>query len=411
MKRAFSFNPAKRLTGFEKPTVWHEFTPLALQYNAINLGQGFPDWECDAFVKQAAQSAIDLNFNQYARPQGHKNLVQQLARKYTERWNRPIDGLNQICVSVGATEGIYSALCSLINPGDQVVILEPSFDIYKAQVQMAGGECRFVPLDIDRERGVALDLDLFRAAFNDSTRAFIFNSPHNPTGHVFSAQEMQQIARVIQDFPNVVVIADEVYEHIVFDQQEHRSLAEFSDLQNRTLTISSAGKTFSVTGWKVGWAVGPEHLIQGMCLANNWIQFSVATPLQQAVSTILERSIQPYENEPSYYHHLSKKYESKRDRLVEALRTLGLDLIVPKGGIFVYCNIASLAHRVPSDSTETLDWRVCRWLTQTVGVAAIPATAFYCPENKHLGQEWIRLAFCKTDQAIEEAIKRLTNGL
>ncbi|TDH65036.1 uncharacterized protein CCR75_005637 [Bremia lactucae] len=404
---------SKRLEGFDQSTVWQEFTPLALENKAINLGQGFPDWPCEDFVKQAAKDALDADYNQYARPQGHKKLVQVLAKKYAKEFKRDINWSNEVAVGVGATETMYAAINSFVQPDDEVIVFEPAFDIYTAQVQMAGGVCRNVPLHIrtcDETGNKAFYIEevTLAAAFSSKTRAVLLNNPHNPTGKVFTKQELEIIAKYVCQYPRVIVISDEVYEHILFDGNPHVRVATIDGMWDRTLTVSSAGKTFSVTGWKVGWAVGPSSLIKGIFLANNWIQFSVASPLQEAVANMLELAEHPYNGFSNFYAFVANQYKHKRDRLSRALADAGIIPITPSGGIFLYSDISAI--KVPKNFIEpgmSYDWAFCRWLTVTKGVAAIPSSAFFCTKNKAEGSRWVRFAFCKTNQAIDEAIKRL----
>ncbi|KAF1318959.1 Kynurenine-oxoglutarate transaminase, partial [Globisporangium splendens] len=403
---------ASRLDGFDQPTVWHEFTPLANQHQAVNLGQGFPDWSAEPFVKEAAKNALDADFNQYARPQGHKKLVEVLAKKYSKELNREIQWADEIAVGVGATETIYSALAAFVQPGDEVVVFEPAFDIYQAQVQMAGGVCKFVPLHVHTtasgEKEFYVDEPTLAGAFSDKTRVVIMNNPHNPTGKVFTKDELELIAKYVRAHPRVTVVSDEVYEHILFDGKQHVRIANLDGMWERTLTVSSAGKTFSVTGWKVGWAIGPSNLIKGIHLANNWIQFSVATPFQEAVANMLERAEDEYKGFPTFYHFVADQYQQKRDRLAKALQSVGITPITPHGGIFLYSDISSI--KVPDEylaPNMSYDWAFCRWLTITIGVTAIPTSAFFSDANKSEGHKWARFAYCKTDDAIAEAIKRL----
>uniref|UniRef100_A0AAV1VL57 Aminotransferase class I/classII large domain-containing protein n=1 Tax=Peronospora matthiolae TaxID=2874970 RepID=A0AAV1VL57_9STRA len=404
---------AKRLDGFKQHTVWNEFTPLALEHEAINLGQGFPDWRCEDFVKQAAKDALDADFNQYARPQGHKKLVEGLAAKYSKELKREINWSNEVAVGVGATETIYAAVNAFVQPGDEVIVFEPAFDIYTAQVQMAGGVCRPVPLRVSTDeqtgaKGFYIDEVALARSFSSKTRAVLLNNPHNPTGKVFTKDELELIAKHVRKHPRVIIISDEVYEHIVFDGQTHVRIANMDGMWERTLTVSSAGKTFSVTGWKVGWAIGPSNLIKGIHLANNWIQFSVVTPLQEAVANMLELAEKPYKGFPTFYAFLADQYKQKRDRLSCALLDVGIVPVTANGGIFLYSDISAV--KVPESFLEpkwTSDWAFCRWLTITKGVTAIPCTAFFCADNKARGSQWARFAYCKTDEALEEAIFRL----
>ncbi|CAI5728993.1 unnamed protein product [Hyaloperonospora brassicae] len=404
---------AKRLDGFDQQTVWNEFTPLALEHQAVNLGQGFPDWRCEDFVKQAAKDALDADFNQYARPQGHKKLVEALATKYAKELKREINWANEVAVGVGATETIYAAVTAFVQPGDEVIVFEPAFDIYAAQVQTAGGGCRPVPLSVCTDartgaKGFCIDESTLARSFSSKTRAILLNNPHNPTGKVFTKDELELIAKYVRQYPRVIIVSDEVYEHIVFDGAEHVRIATLDGMWERTLTVSSAGKTFSITGWKVGWAIGPSTLIKGIYLANNWIQFSVATPLQEAVANILEIAENPYKGFPTFYAFVADQYKQKRDRLSRALLDVGIVPIIANGGIFLYSDISAV--KVPRSFLQpklTYDWAFCRWLTIAKGVTAIPSTAFFSSANKARGSQWARFAYCKTDEAIEEAINRL----
>ncbi|RHY33828.1 hypothetical protein DYB32_001564 [Aphanomyces invadans] len=392
---------AERLTGFDRPTVWHEFTPLAIQHNSVNLGQGFPDWPCDAFVKDAAKIAIETDINQYARPGGHLRLVREIAKTYTSTLARPvpIDATTEVAVGVGASEIFYSAMMGLVNPGDEVILIEPAFDIYAPQVQMAGGVCVFVPLHFNESTSqFELDMPATAAAFTAKTRVIVVNSPHNPTGAVFCKEDLKKLAAIVQRcvLP-CLVLADDVYEHIVFAPLTR--FATLPGMWERTITVASAGKTFSVTGWKVGWAVGPAHLIKWLNLANNW----------EAVATMLEKAVLPFESFPSYYAYLGDKYLKKRDRLATALTELGIPVVLAQGGTFLFADVSRVA--VPAsyfaDGHTSKDYAFCRWLTIEKRVTAIPTSAFYSHTNKSNGHCFVRFAYCKSDESLNTAIERL----
>ena len=411
-----SITTASRLRGFDAPTVWQEFTPLSIKHKSVNLGQGFPDWESPMFVKDALAKSVLGNFNQYCRSGGELSLVTELAKHYSPLINRNIDPLNEITTSVGATEGIFAIMQSLINEGDEVVVLEPAFDIYPAQIQMAGGICKYVSLEYDNNsRKWLLDMNKLESSISKKTKLILINSPHNPCGKVFTLSELEELASIVARNPQVTVVMDEVYEKLIYDNKKHVRFASLPNMWDRTLTVSSCGKTFSCTGWKVGWIYGAAHLIKPIMLANQWVQFCVSTPTQQAVAKIIEQSSQPYEGYPSYYDWVCNQYEKKRDHLVKSLQMGHLDPIVPEGGFFIIANTSK--HKFPEkyllepgpsgESPVTRDWGFARWLTTEVGVTPIPPSAFYIEGSKHHAKDFARFAFCKTDESLIEARVRL----
>lgn len=416
-----SFEVAKRIKGFDLPSVWTEFSPLAVECNAVNMGQGFPNFLTPDFVKQNGRHAIEENFNQYARSQGHASLVQSIAKKYSKSLGRSIDPMSQVFVGVGASGVLFCAFQSLLNQGDEVVAFEPTFDIYSAQIQMAGGQLRTVPLKIASENGDkpqwTYDPKLLEEAINDKTRILLLNTPHNPTGMCLSLEQLQHIDEVCKKYPNCVIVSDEVYEHQVYDGKKHITSASISEsMWNRTLTISSAGKMFSCTGWKIGWAVGPPALVKTIWLSHQWMVFSVATPLQEGIAKSLEQAEESFEKEDSYYSWVQKMYETKRDRLVQLLEEAGFPCVVPQGGYFVMANTGNF--KVPQQYLDqnyigsdepgvTRDWAMCRWLTREAGVSPIPPSAFCSGVNKKSMADYARFAICKKDEDIEECGKRL----
>jgi kynurenine--oxoglutarate transaminase/cysteine-S-conjugate beta-lyase/glutamine--phenylpyruvate transaminase len=284
-------------------------------------------------------------------------LATVLVEEYSERWRdslaTDIDPATQVATAVGCTNALYCALQGLLEPGDEAVLLEPSFDIYFSQVRMAGGKPVFVPLrphtgDDDSEhrgasRAFTLDLDELEAAITGRTKVLLLNTPHNPTGKMFSRQELEGIAAIVQKHPKITVIADEVYEHIVFDPENepHVSMATIPGMWEQTLTLSSSGKTFSCTGWKVGWAIGPPHLVKAVTAVQQWVNFSAPTPNQDAIAQSLVRAREPYYDDASqrqfssFYAYLAAEYRRKRELLVTALRAAGMTPVVPPGGFFI----------------------------------------------------------------------------
>jgi len=425
---AFSFQVSSRLNGLDKPTVWHEFSPLAAEYNAVNLGQGFPDWDPPAFATEAMRLAVDpkgRNANQYARSYAHMPLAEVLADDYTERFGRTIDPATEIATAVGCTNALFCALQGMISPGDEVLLLEPAFDVYIAQTKMAGGVVKFVPLRSNPEKtaettaneAFVLDMEELENAITEKTRAFVLNTPHNPTGKMFSREEMTKIAEIIERHPQVTVIADEVYEHIVFDEENspHISFATMAGMYDRTLTLSSSGKTFAATGWKVGWAVGPPHLVHAVTSVQQWVNFSAPTPNQDAIAQSLVKAKEPYEGYESYYKWVAEEYRRKRSLMCDALRAGGMEPIVPNGGFFIMTDTSSidlpaqyLEEKTVAMPTDPMprDWAMSRFMTKEVGVTAIPPSAFYDTVNVPLAKNMLRFAYCKGDDVIIEAGKR-----
>lgn len=251
-------------------------------------------------------------------------------------------------------------------------------------------------------------MDELAAPFSDKTRMFLLNTPHNPTGKVFTRSELTSIASVLHRFPAAITLSDEVYEHMVYPPNEHVSIASLPGMWERTVTVSSAGKTFSVTGWKIGWAVGAAHIVKCGAIAHQWLSFSTCTPLQAAVAEMHDKAVQPFEGHGSYYDYLTHTYLRRRALLSDRLTAVGLRPIAPQGGFFIVADTSRV--RIPAkydDGSVTRDWAFCRWLTREVGVCAIPPSAFMGEETRGMAKNWARFAFCKTDEMLEEAGRRL----
>ncbi|NOX62210.1 MAG: aminotransferase class I/II-fold pyridoxal phosphate-dependent enzyme [Chloroflexi bacterium] len=387
-----STQPAERVAHFP-PTVFAEFTALAIEHKAVNLGQGFPNFPAPDFVKEAARRAIAEDYNQYTRYGGHLPLVEALAAQAELDFKRPIDPLNEIQVTAGATAGLFAACQALLEPGDEAILFEPFYDAYPADVTMAGGVPRFVPLRPQSDGHWAYDPDELAAAFSPRTRLLFLNTPHNPTGKLFSPQELAEIAELCQKY-DVIVLADEVYERMTFDGLPMHRIANLPGMWERTISMGSAGKTFSVTGWKVGWCIGPRHLIAAVRAAYQWITFCVSTPLQQATAEAVREAPRL-----GYYETLASQFQSKRDRLRRALAATGFRPLSPQGTYFIIADTS--AFDFPDDVS------FCRWLTAEVGVAAIPPSAFYSKPHKHLARHLARFCFSKTDEELDLAAERL----
>lgn len=365
-------------------TIFTEMSALALSTGALNLGQGSPDSDGPREIVDAVTAAMHAGANQYAPLAGVAQLCAAIADHQLRHYGLRIDPDAGVQVTFGATEAIAAAMLGLLEPGDAVVVLEPFYDSYAATIAMAGGQRRLVTL---RAPEFAVDLDAVAAAARGA-RMLLLNSPHNPTGRVLTRAELAAIASVCVEH-DLIAVTDEVYEHLVFDG-EHIPLATLPGMAERTLTISSAGKTFSFTGWKVGWCSGPPELVSAVRAAKQFLSFAGATPFQHAIAAALgdvERHTAP----------LRATLRAGRDRLCDGLREAGFDVVVPQGTYFVNADAAPLG---------ALDAReFCRELPARAGVVAIPTSAFY--DDPQAGRTLVRFTFCKRAEVIEEAVRRL----
>lgn len=374
---------SRKLAGFGT-TIFTEMTRLANEHGAINLAQGFPDFDGPQFVKDAAIAAIRAGHGQYARMSGLPNVHTALATKYRRQWGLDYRAEEEFTVTAGATEAIFATVNALCDVGDEVVVFEPYYDSYKASVHMAGAIPRVVTLKAPHWR---FDAEQVRRAFSPRTRLLLLNTPHNPTGKVFSREELRLLAELCVEH-DVICVADEVYEHMVYDGQ-HIPIATLPGMRERTVTLSSLGKTFSLTGWKIGWAAAPPPLTQAIRAAHQFITFAVATPLQHAAATALTAG-------PDYYEDLLSSYRRKRDYLCGELTRIGFDVRAPAGTYFVMAGFRNFSF----DD----DVAFCRHLI-SLGVAAIPPSVFY--DNPQHGKNHVRFAFCKRDETLQAAVARL----
>ncbi len=377
----------ERLQGFGT-TIFTAMSALAIETQSVNLGQGFPDTDGPVAVSQAAIDAIKTGHNQYPPLPGIEPLRLAVAEHRLRFRGQRFDPASEVLITTGATEALAAAMLSLTGPGDEVVTFEPYYDSYAAGIAMSGAQRRVVTL---RGRDFAFDPAELEAAFTPNTKLMLLNSPHNPTGKVFSRAELEIIARVCID-NDVIAVTDEVYEHLVFDDAEHIPLATLPQMAERTITISSAGKIFSFTGWKIGWACGPAELINAVRTAKQFLTFVSGAPLQPAVAVGLRLG-------DDFFDSYTAEMQSKRDRLVTGLDAAGFDVIVPKGTYFVTADINSM------DETDGIDF--CMSLPKRCGVVAVPTQVFY--DNAEAGLQLVRFAFCKRDEVLDEASRRLKN--
>jgi N-succinyldiaminopimelate aminotransferase len=383
--------PAHRLDGIP-PTIFTTMSALAVRTGAVNLGQGFPDADGPASVLAAAERAMHSGFNQYAPGPGVPALRQAIARHQQRHYGLELDPDRQVVVTTGCTEGVAAALLGLVDPGDEVVVLEPYYDSYVAMIQMCGGVRRPVTL---RAPDFRLDVDELRAAVGPRTRFVLLNSPHNPTGTVLTPAELQGVADVAIEH-DLTVITDEVYEHLTFADDtgahSHLPISTLPGMFERTLTLSSAGKSYSVTGWKVGWATGPDDLVGAVLSAKQWLTFTSGRPLQHGIAAALD-------DEPDWPRDLARDLRARRDLLCDGLTRLGLDVRRPEGTYFALADITSLGWENGME--------FCLALPERAGVVAIPAQPFH---DSDVGDQLVRWAFCKESAMIEEALARLAAG-
>ncbi len=375
-----------RMQGFGT-TIFAEMTALAIRTGAVNLGQGFPDTDGPARLLETAVEAIRGGFNQYPPGPGVPELREAVAAQRADRYGLTYDPAGEILVTVGATEAIATTLLALVETGDEVIVFEPYYDSYAAMIALSGGVRRPVTLRPEGGR-FTFDPDELRAAVTPRTRLVLVNSPHNPTGTVFSRAELEVIAEVCREH-DLTAVTDEVYEYLTYDA-EHVPLATLPGMRERTVAISSAGKTFSVTGWKTGWITAPPEFVRAVQTVKQFLTFTSSAPYQRAVAYALG-------SELAWVEELRTSLQAKRDRLTGGLEAAGLTALRAQGTYFVQADVRPLGF------TDGLEF--CRALHEKAGVVAIPAQAFY---DSEAGDPYVRFAYCKRDEVIDDAVERLT---
>ncbi len=370
-------------------TIFSEMAALARRHGALDLSQGYPDFEGPQEAIACVQDALASGRNQYARSQGALPLARAIGAHQARYYGLSYDPNKEIVVFSGATEGLMCTLLGLLNPEDEVIVFEPTYDSYPACIALAHAKARYLRLEFP---DFHLDIDQLASLFSPKTRLFLLNTPHNPTGKVFSRAELEAIARLCIKH-DVLVVTDEVYEHLSYDHTPHIPMATLDGMKARTLSISSAGKTLSFTGWKVGWATGPENMVTAAQAAHQFITFATATPLQEGLAAFLNKLPE------NYFPKLQAEYTQRRDLLLDALRNAGLSPSVPKGAYFILADYRDLYHGP--------DHNFARRLIEKVGIATIPTSGFYQTAPQNPPPPLVRFAFCKRLDTLKAAATRL----
>jgi aminotransferase len=380
---------ARRTSVFSESVI-REMTRLAMLHGAMNLAQGYPDFPAPAFIKQAAVDAINADINQYAITWGAPRLRRAIADKTRRFYGLEVDPDREVTVTCGATEAMMCAMLAVVEDGDEVIVFEPFYENYVPDAAMSGARLVFVTL---RGEGFSFDPGELRRAFSPRTRAIIVNTPNNPSGKVFTRAELQQIAALCQEF-DTLCITDEIYEHILYDGREHIPMATLPGMYERTITISGLSKTFSVTGWRLGYLVAPPHLTDALRKVHDFLTVGAPAPLQEAAAVAIEQA-------DAYYPELREMYAAKRAILLEALRAAGFACHQPEGAYYIMADFSALGF-------EGDDTAFAHHLIRDIGVAPVPGSSFYRP-GSDAGSRMVRFTFSKSDETLREAARRLAS--
>ena len=378
--------PSLKADKFEESVI-REMTRLANRYNAINLAQGFPDFPAPQFLKEYAKEFIERDYNQYAITWGTKSIREAISKKYKRFYDLDYDPESEITVCCGSTECMIASMLGVVNSGEEVVVIEPFYENYGPDAIICGAKPVFLNL---KGPDFKLTEDDLKKVFNKNTKAIILNSPHNPTGKVFSYEELSLIADFSKKY-DVIVITDEIYEHIIYENLKHIPIATLPGMRERTITISGVSKTFSVTGWRIGYILAPEKLTKGIRKIHDFLTVGAPAPLQEACARAIDSS-------ESYYDELKNFYEYRRDLLYNALIDIGFKAIKPEGAYYILCEFDNFGFYDDVKFTE--------YLIKEIGVAVVPGSSFFSKDNSD-GKKYIRFCFCKKEETLKKAIDRL----
>jgi aspartate/methionine/tyrosine aminotransferase len=382
-------------------SVIREMTRLAMKHNAVNLSQGFPDFAAPEEIKEAARQAISDDINQYAITWGAKPLRDAVIEKFARTQHVTYDPEREITICCGSTEAMMSAMMAIINPGDEIVVFEPFYENYGPDAILSGATPRFVKMrpPADENSNWSFDERELAAAFGPHTKAIILNTPNNPTGKVFTRQELEFIRDLCVRW-NTFCITDEIYEHILYDSTEHISMAQIAGMRDRTIVINGMSKTYSVTGWRVGWALAPPETTQAIRKVHDFLTVGAAAPLQQAGALALK-------SPQSYYDKLASTYITKRERLLKILAASGFTVYKPRGAYYIMTDISRFHFDESKYPAGSRDVSFAKYLVEKIGVACVPGSSFY--NNAQDGASQVRFTFCKKEETLAAAASRLAH--